>query len=301
MVRDVLYHSFISKDTEHQRSNTGTDKASIDLIFESTLVWQRRCVSRKKRQKRRRRRRLNFACFCIALIEISQRLYRNHYDEEDQDHRLFIGNVRSKNEKARYGEYLCRLLQDYLTNATSQWNMLSTGTGQILRSSPKMQRFKRNRGSFRTFRKERVVDPIVSDDEEEEEEEEIMRASNHHNDDDDHLSGQNSVQLKLENDRARLVDILKRTIHDNRLNAMRRCSIRAQRRLVRSAWSRWVLLTHRIQIATINHDNTNDDSKSLEKDVDALRMNVRDLQRRLREATTESWKWKRRFIEKGEV
>ena len=115
--------------------------------------------------------------------------------------------------------------------------MLSAGTGQILRSSPKVQRFKRNRGSFRTFRKERVVDPIASDDEEEEEEKEnIMRASNHHEDD---LSGQSSVQLKLENDRARLVDILKRTIHDNRLNAMRRCSIRAQRRLVRSAWSRW--------------------------------------------------------------
>ena len=290
----------ISLVIEHQRSNTGTDKASIDLIFESTLVWQRRCVSRKKRQKRRRRRRLNFACFCIALIEISQRLYRNHHDEEDPDHRLFISNVSSKNEKARYGEYLYRLLQDYLTNATSQWNMLSAGTGQILRSSPKVQRFKRNRGSFRTFRKERrVVDPIVSDDEEEEEEKEtVMRASNHNEVD---LSGQNSVQLKLENDRARLVDILKRTIHDNRLNAMRRCSIRAQRRLVRSAWSRWVLSTHRSQIATTNNDNTNDDSKSLEKDVDALRMNVRDLQRRLREATTESWKWKRRFIEKGEV
>ena len=289
------------RDSRVPRSHRcGTDKASIDLSFESTWVWQRRHTTQKKR--RRRRRRLNFACFCIAPIEISRRLYQNHDDEEeDQDHNLFItrsDNVNSRNDKARYGEYLSRLLQDYLTNATSQWNMLSASTGHLSRSATKVQRFKRSRSSFR---KERFVDPIVSDEEKEKEVEEkgmkhAVLSSNHE------FLTKNSVQLKLENDRARLVDILKRTIHDNRLNAMRRCSIRAQRRLVRSAWARWVLSTRRqSHVAATTNRKRSDDIKALEDDVGSLRMNVKDLQRRLKEATAESWDWKRRFIEKGKT
>ena len=296
------------RDAHVPRSHScGTDKASVDLIFESTLVWQRRC-SRLRisnnvsigRKDNYRRRRLNFGCFCIALIEISRRLYRNHEvdgEEEDRFHHLFITRSNTKNDANLNGESLCSLLEDYLSNATSQWNMLSSSE-RFLKSSSKLERFEEQKI------KERVVDPIITDEEEQEQEQEedtmkdTIRRPRHHHHHHRHPRDvskmmKSSIQLKLENDRARLVDILKTTIRDHRLNAMCRCSIRAQRRLVRSAWSRWILLIHRD-----GDGKKNDTRNNLEKDVDALRESVSELRNRLQKAKAESWKWKRRYIEK---
>eukprot|EP00939_MAST-03C_sp_MAST-3C-sp1_P000171 g171.t1 len=120
-----------------------TDNASVDLIFECALRWQRKRIfaiaetknraDRARANRISRARRLNFGCFCVALTEIARRLYLNTVFVDTrscaESHATLFVDTRdgTPDEAVRNGGALDRLVSEFLqrssrSNSRRRWS-----------------------------------------------------------------------------------------------------------------------------------------------------------------------------------